>query len=257
MKFSEEQYKYGFWRVDMKNNFPPKSITNPNEYKHSKSVNVFCTQQNNLPLSEQKKLVQEWVDFLPQCQNLEYVWFSSRVNQELFDSACKLKKLKGLHIKWSGIKKLDKISSLKDLKYLYIGTSGSIENIKPLKSLEELEAIHLEAFGKITDFSVLSNLANLKFLEIEGSMEKKQKVDSFTWVNKLDKLIFFSAAAVNLSKKDSNFIFNLKNLKTLNWPFSLSDGDIKKLEFELPKLENFPQRNQKDRMKKLKILTTN
>jgi len=121
---TEKQIEYGFWLRDKANDFPPDSITYPNEYKGEKRVNIACTQCLNLTPTEQKKLVKDWSQFLPTCQNIEMLWFTTHTTQQLFNSVCQLDKLIGLNIKWSNIQSLDNISNLSNLKYLSIGSSA-------------------------------------------------------------------------------------------------------------------------------------
>ena len=251
---TEKQIEYGFWHWDKSSNFPPDSITFPDEYQGQSKVNITCTQRLKMTPNEQKKLVKSWVDFLPSCMNIEMLWFTSHTTQQLFDSVCKLENLTGLNIKWSNVKKLDNISSLKNLKYLRIGSSAQIESIDSLVNLTNLEVLVLENVKKITDFSVLGNLTSLKFLSIEGGMYTKQKVDTFEPISKLSNLIYFSTAMISCIDKRIDPILSLKNLITLNWAFDLSEKDMKRLKTELPSLKYLPHRYYEENMKKIKAL---
>lgn len=249
---TEKQIEHGFWLWDKTNDFPPDSIAYPNEYKGQKKVNIACTQRLDMTSTEQKKLVKDWSQFLPTYKDIEMLWFTTHTTQQLFDSACKLNKLVGLNIKWSGIKSLDNISNFQDLKYLRIGSSAKIESIKPLTTLTKLEVLVIENFKKINDFSLLANLTNLKFLSIEGSMYTKQKVDSFEFITKLTNLIYFSTAMISCPDKKIDPILKLKNLITLNWSFDLSEKEMQRLKVELPNLRHLPHRYYEENMKKIK-----
>jgi len=234
---TEKQIKYGFWLWDTANDFPPESITFPIEYKGQAKANIACTQRMDITPTEQKKLINNWIEFLSSCKNVEMLWFTTLTTQKLFDSTCKLDNLIGLNIKWSNIKKLENISNLKYLKYLRIGSSSQIESIAPLTSLKNLEVLVIENFKKVTDFSLLESLTKLKFLSIEGGMYSKQKVDSFEPISKLTNLIYFRTVMVSCLDKRIDPILKLKNLITLHWPFDLSTYDIERLKSELPKLK--------------------
>ena len=136
---TEKQIEYGFWLWDRENDFPPDSIKYPADYKGQSKINIACTQILEITPTEQKRLIKQWVDFLPSCKNVEMLWFTTHTTQQIFDSVCKLDNLIGLNIKWSNIKCLDKITNLKKLKYLRIGSSAQIESIAPLSSLTNLE----------------------------------------------------------------------------------------------------------------------
>lgn len=240
--FTEKQIEYGFWLWDPANDFPPKSITRPEEYRGQSKVNIACTQRPDMTASEQKRLVGDWVDFLPSCKNIEMLWFTTHTHQQLFDSVCKLENLVGLNIKWSNIKTLEEISSLQCLKYLRIGSSAGVQSILPLANLTKLEVLQIENFKKITDYSPLAKLTNLRFLSIEGGMYTKQKVDSFEPLSTLRKLIYFSAVTISCANKRIDPILELKNLRTLNWCFNIPAKDMIRLKTKLPNLKYFPNR---------------
>jgi len=251
---TEKQIENGFWFWDTKNNFPPDSITYPTEYNGQTKLNVACTQILNITPTVQKKLIKNWVDFLPNCQDVEMLWFTTHTTQQIFDSVCKLDNLVGLNFKWSNIKTLDKITNLKGLKYLRIGSSAQIESIAPLSGLINLEVLVIENFKKVSDFSILSKLKNLKFLSIEGGMYTKQKVDTFEPISELTNLIYFSSVMISCNDKRINPILKLKNLVTLNWAFDLSKKDMDRLKSELPKLKYLPHRHVQSNLDKIKSL---
>ena len=179
---TEKQIEYGFWYWDKTNNFPPDSITYPDQYKGQSKLNIACSQIFGITPTQQKKLVKEWVDFLPNCKDVEMLWFTTRLTQELFESVCKLKNLIGLNIKWSSIQTLDNILKLTSLKYLGIGSSAKVESIKPLTTLTNLEVLDIENFKKIRDFSPLSNflppqvLTAAVWLLANGQLETSMQV---------------------------------------------------------------------------------
>jgi len=251
---TDKQIEHGFWFWDKASDFPPESITYPKEYKGQTKVNIACSQLLELSVTEQKKLIKEWIDFLPTCQNIEMLWFTTQITQQLFDSACKLKNLVGLNIKLSNIKKLDNISSLTKLKYLNIGSSSQIVSIIPLAGMKKLEVLRIENFKKITDFSPLSDLTNLNFFSLEGGMYSKQKVDKIEPFSKLTNLVYFSVVMISCVDKRIDPIFKLKKLKTLNWAFDLTAKEMERLKQELPNLKHFPHRNDQGNMDKLKSL---
>lgn len=250
----EIQIENGYWIWDKKNNFPPDSISYPTLYKGESRLNIACTQRIDLTQMEQKKLVNEWVDFLPTCKNVEILWFTTQTPQQIFDSACQLEQLVGLNIKNSSIKMLDNISKLKNLRYLRIGDSAKIESIKPFENLTPLEVLVLENFKKISDFSILKVLTNLKFLTLEGGMYTKQKVDSFEFVSELKNLVYLSTAMISTINKSIAPIYKLKNLKTLNWAFDLTKEEMAKLKNELPNLKYLPHRHVESNLSKIKTL---
>jgi hypothetical protein len=251
---TEKQIENGFWLWDKKKDFPPDSITYPTQFGGQTKLNIACTQHSGLIPKQQKNLIKEWTDFLPNCTSIELLWFTTTTPQAIFDSACLLDNLVGLNIKNSNIKSLANLSKLKNLKYLRIGDSPKIENIEPLKTQTNLEVLVIENFKNISDFSLLKGLTNLKFLTIEGGMYKKQKVDSFDFLADLKDLVYLSTAMISSASTSIDMVFKLKNLKTLNWAFDLTKSEMEKLKQELPNLKYLPHRNVESNLTKIKSL---
>ncbi|GAA0787401.1 hypothetical protein [Marinobacterium sediminicola] len=167
LRSEDVQPSHSFWYHRPTRDFPPKSIRYPSDYDGSDRLNIVCT-QTELKAGEQKKLVESWCEVLPSLDKVEYVWFSSRANQELFDAVCDMKSLKGLYIKWSGIKSIDNIVRAKGLKYLHIGSSPSLAPLEPLGDLPSLEWLELENIKACSDLSFVRQLTGLKGLSIAG-----------------------------------------------------------------------------------------
>ncbi len=168
LRSEDVQPSHSFWYHRPTKDFPPKSIRYPSEYDGSDRLNIVCT-QTELKTSEQNKLVNSWCEALPNTDKVEYIWFSSKTTQELFDAVCEMKSLKGLYIKWSGIKSIDKITKAKNLRYLHIGSSPSLSPLEPLSQLPNLEWLELENIRACEDLSFTKNFTNLKGLGGRGN----------------------------------------------------------------------------------------
>lgn len=210
------QPSHSFWYHRPAKDFPPKSIRYPAEYDGSDRLNIVCTQTELKP-SEQKKLVNSWCEALPNLDRVEYVWFSSRTTQELFDAACEMKSLKGLYIKWSGIKSIDKIVKSKNLKYLHIGSSPSLSPLEPLNQLPVLEWLELENIRACEDLSFTKNLINLKGLSIagDGNSIKYLKAKTLEPLTSLQELYWLSLGAFMVEQDGLLPLAKLRKLKYL------------------------------------------
>ena len=236
MDLTQRDIDQGYWYYKPEKQFPPTSITFPNEYDGNQHLNVVCT-QTDLPASRQRKLVKEWCQTFSRLESVQILWLNSKVNQELFEAVCKMKNLIGLNIKWSAIKRIDSIQGMKNLRYLNLGGSSQVESIGCLGDMKDLVWLEVDNLKKITDISPLSNLSRLRGLSLEGSMWTTQIVDSLTPIGQLTNLEFLSIA--NLKAKDKTLmpLLNLKKLKTLHlakwWPKS----EISILKKEMPGLK--------------------
>jgi len=217
-----------FWFRDQDNYWPPESIMYPEKYKPTEILALFITQTSLKP-TLQRKLIDSWCKKLPELIDLKYLWFTSRVNQKMFDAACEIPNLEGLWIKWSGIKNIDKVSKLKKIKHLRIGSSSQIENIEVLKELSSLETLELEQLNKITDFSVLSQLTQLKGLGIDGSIWTTQKIDTLKPISKLKNLQYLSVTNSKIQDKSFEPILELDNLVRFNCSWNYPEKEFDKL----------------------------
>ncbi len=121
MTLTEKQIKKGFWYFDRAHQFPPECITYLDEYKGGDTLNIACTQLP-VPAAEQRSIVKQWCKSLSSLSNVKFLWFSSRVSQEMFEAASGMSSLEGLYIKWSGIKSIASISAIPNLQFFHLGT---------------------------------------------------------------------------------------------------------------------------------------
>src|SRR5690606_1061636 len=135
---------------------------------------------------------QFWYNELPKLTSVKYLWFCSRVNQEMFEAACNMENLEGLYIKWSGIKTIDSLKKLKNLKHLHIGSSGQVENIRVFRDINWLTTLCLEQLNKVTDFNDIAGMTNLEGLGIDGSIWTAQKIDTLKPIGQLEGLKYLT-----------------------------------------------------------------
>jgi Leucine-rich repeat (LRR) protein len=235
MELSDEQIKNGFWGWNPDKKWPPKSTTYFEEYKPSERLNLVITQLRESPY-KQNKSVESWCEHLPNLKEVKYLWFHSRVNQAMFDAACNMPNLEGLYVKWSGIKSIDYLISLKKLKHLHLGSSAQIENIKIIGEMNSLVTLEMENIKKISDFKTVSELNNLEGLGIDGSMWKAQKIDTLKPLEKLVNLKYLTL--VNTRIKDRSFdpLLHLTNLVRFHCSWNYPEAEFEKLK-QLPNLK--------------------
>lgn len=234
MHLTEEEIKNGFWcpRPD----FPPAPISDIEEYTGTDKLNLVCTQLDSTS-SNQKRLVKEWVQTLRGLKQVRFLWFNSRVSQELFDAACQIEGLKGLYIKWSVIKDISALKAAEQLQFLSIGSSPGIQNVEVLSDLRQLIVLELENIKKLRQLEVLGNLTQLEALAVTGSTWTKQIVESLSPISRLSSLRYL--CLISLRSLDRTLLplrelTSLVNLLTAYWwPIE----DFKLLRESLPNLK--------------------
>ncbi|MBP3701863.1 MAG: hypothetical protein J6I64_08230, partial [Lachnospiraceae bacterium] len=109
------------------------------------------------------------------------------------------KELDTLELNSCGIRTLDGIESAPKMQCLYLTNNRYLEDISRLVEVKEtLTALRIRKSSRIRDFSILSQLANLEYLFLEGT-------------NVIPTL---------------DFIANLPNLKTMILNMEVEDGDL-------------------------------
>lgn len=202
-----------FWAHRPQEDFPPAAIMRPEEYSGGDRLSIFCT-QTTLPSREQKRLVSHWCDFLPNLMSVKFLWFISRVPQDLFDAACALPNLEGLYVKWSGIESLNRLTEAKRLTRLYIGNSASVKSLEPLGRLSKLKWLEISNIKAVTDIEVLSSLVNLEGLGYTGTENKRYTIKTFRPLSALTQLQWLHLGSVHT---DDNSLRPLGTLKNLRW----------------------------------------
>jgi len=141
---SEKQIKYGF-NYYHKDDPQPKVVVEVSEYTGESVCTINCTQLGDAftpqykTAKEKKRVLREWCDFLSSNTTaFTELSFSTRMPQELFEAVCSQQNLIKLNIKWGVYSDLSKITDLKKLKYLHIGSGASVQSIEPVTQLKNL-----------------------------------------------------------------------------------------------------------------------
>ena len=230
----ESSVKY-FWYWRGEDRFPPPAVIRPEEFDGGDRLAVACT-QTNLPARQQRALVEEWCELLPRFNGVRFLWFSSRVSQELFDSACRVSGLEGLYIKWSGITDLSIVEHSLALRYFHLGQSSRVESIEPLARCLKLRWLGLELLSRIRDLEPLGRLQDLEGLSLEGSMGTTWRVKSLAPVGLLTNLRYLSIANVRADDRSLAGLQSLTKLITFHhakWWDTAELNEIKRRNPEL------------------------
>jgi len=236
MNLSENQIRWGFWGWSEGSDPPLERITLFEQYKHTESLRLEITQLDHYSYYQQTKIVDKWCAELPYLEEVKYLWFVSRVNQQMFDAACRVPNLERLFIKWSGVKNIDALRFATKLQHLHLGSSSQVENIDILGEMCTLLTLDLQQLNKISDFSVLSVLTSLEGLGINGSMWTTQKIDTLTPLSNLTNLKYLTLINTQLKEKSFDPILNLTEMVRFDSSWNYPEEEFEKLK-SLPKLK--------------------
>jgi hypothetical protein len=209
---SKNGLKY-FWYWKPEERFPPPPVVRPEGSDGTDRLNVACT-QTGLAAREERAIVSAWCEALPKLTGVRFLWFSSRVPQRLFESACQIADLEGLYIKWSGIDDLSSIQRLQSLQYLHLGPSARVASIDALEHSRQLRWLGLELLSRITDLEPVGRLVNLEGLSLEGSMGTTWRVETLAPVGRLTNLRYLSIANIRSTDGSLDGLRSLHRLAT-------------------------------------------
>lgn len=188
------------------------------DYTGDSAIVLSCTQLSEIDYpkqSQRNKIVNEWIDFLNNNPKaLTKVYCHTRMNQKLFNAICSQTNLAELYIKWGVYPDISKIESLKKLKYLYLNSGASLQDIAPLKSLKQLEVLLLGTVGAV-DYMPLKELTNIMQLGFHSGMDNFITVNSLEFISSLKVLKNFRTTGFRLKNGDYSPILTLKNLEYL------------------------------------------
>jgi len=206
-----------FWRHKKEEDFPPPPIRDPALYvAGSDRLCVSCT-QTNLPAKQQARLVDGWCELLPTLTGIRLLWFPSQVPQRLFDAACRVPGLQGLHVWWSSIKDLSALRHAESLLYLHIGSSAQVQSIEPLRAMTQLQWLELENLQKIDDICPLSALHDLQGLAYTGTTSGgKPTIQSLAPLAGLHNLRWLALHSMRVTDGSLRPLGGLRNLAFLS-----------------------------------------
>lgn len=235
MGLSPEQIRLGYWNWLRAQKLVPDEITYFADYEPAETLVLEITQLD-VGSYRQGKIIDQWCNELSNLEEVKYLWFVSRVNQKMFDAACKVPNLEGLFIKWSGIKNIEALRIPKKLRHLHLGSSSQVASIDVLCELNSLITLELEQLNRITDFSILSKLTGLEGLGLDGSIWTAQKIDTLKPLANLHNLKYLTLTNTRLKDKSFDPILNLKELVRFESSWNYHEAEFEKLR-ALPKLK--------------------
>jgi Leucine-rich repeat (LRR) protein len=235
MSLSQEQIRWGYWNWQRAQKLVPAHITYFEEYEPSEMLVLNLTQLD-IGSYRQNKNIDHWCKELPNLGEVKYLWFVSRVNQKMFDAACRVPNLEGLFIKWSGIKNIESLKIPKKLQHLHLGSSSQVESIEVLGESDSLVTLDLQQLNKISDFSIISKLTSLEGLGIDGSVWTAQKIDTLEPLANLRNLKYLTLINTRLKGKSFDPILNLTELVRFDSSWNYPEAEFEKLK-SLPKLK--------------------
>lgn len=213
----ESSYEPTPWNLLRHDGREPRSIRSPDEWAGGDHLAIACT-QTELPPREQRALVQAWCEALPTLTGVRWLWFNSRVPQELFDAACRLPALQGLWLKWNGMQDMAAAEGHATLSHLHLGESARLVSLAPLHRMPALRWFQVDGVRHQPTLEPLRGLTALEGLGFTGGDGKGLEVPSFEPLSGLSGLRWLHLGAVRPADGSLRPLQALTGLRWLGLP---------------------------------------
>lgn len=123
-----------------------------------------------------------------------------------------LKRLRIKNLRTHTISFLENLVNVEELALEYV---SGFSDLSPLQHLPKLRALHLENLRKVSNFDGLRGIESLKYLHIDGTLDWKQPIENFMFLEELPELEILSLMGIANKASFPAFLSVLKLKKLL------------------------------------------
>ena len=166
-------------------------------------------------MKHRKELEGKWVDLLPRLDLVKTLSVRHRVNQDFFESICKMKNLEYLHFWSSKVENINSISSLQKLHRLDLDGFNQLVDISPILTLTNLELLSIENSFKVGNYDIIGKMTQLKGLRLCGDIiaPKTLRLKSLKPFCNLKNLRHLDLSTSSIIDSSYDIILQLDNLQ--------------------------------------------
>lgn len=173
-----------------------------------------------------------------ECPNLEELTLHEP-SKEQVQAIRKLTKLKRIRMTFFQTADIEFLGDLINLEEIVLEYVSGFSDLTPLRKLKKLKSLHLENLRRVSNFDGLKGINSLRYLHIDGTLDWKQPIDNFTFLEALPNLEVFSLGLVINKTKYPAFLPTLKIKKLKKIRIGMATLDTKEyafIETALPKV---------------------
>lgn len=187
-----------------------------------------------------KEIYEQWKQKLPNLNHIKRLDLRHRVDQDYFDSICKMENLEVLNIWTSTVTDINSIIKLTKLRALSLSNFSRLEDISSLIELKSLESLSIVASFKITNYELIGKMKWLKSLELGGDTfaPKNLMLSSLEPFSGLKELIELDLSCASIRDKNYRPILELKKLKRLDAHWRMKNQEREFLQNEHSSLQS-------------------
>jgi len=121
------------------------------------------------------------------CPNLEELTLHEP-SREQVEGIQKIIQLKRLRLTFFRAKDIGFIGSLSNLEEVVFEYVSGFSDLSPFQGLPKIKSLHLENLRRVSNFDGLRGLTSLRYLKIDGTLDWKQPIDNFNFLEGLPDL---------------------------------------------------------------------
>lgn len=151
-----------------------------------------------------------------ECPNLEELTLHEP-SKEQVQAIRKLTKLKRIRVTFFRTADIEFLGDLTNLEEIVLEYVSGFSDLTPLRKLKKLKSLHLENLRRVSNFDGLKGINKLRYLCIDGTLDWKQPIENFTFLEELPNLEIIGFGFVINKTKYPAFlpILKIKKLKKI------------------------------------------
>ena len=167
-----------------------------------------------LTISKNQK--QEHWEQVFDCLNLEELTLHDP-SREQVQAIRKLTNLKRIRVTFFRANDIEFLGDLTNLEEVILEYVSGFSDLKPLQKLTKLKSLHLENLRRVFNFEGLKGIKSLRYLYIDGTLDWKQPIENFTFLEGLPNLEIIALGFVINKTEYPAFlpVLKLKKLKRI------------------------------------------
>lgn len=184
----------------------------PNKERYSFSADKDINNKNDVKVLTISKQDKHWNQVFD-CPNIEEVTLNDP-SKEQIEEIQKLGQIKRLRLSFFRAKDIEFIANLENLEEVVFEYVSGFSDISPFQKLTKLKSLHFENLRKVSNFDGLCGLNSLRYLHIDGTLDWKQPIENFNFLEKLPNLEILALGFV-INKTDFPAFLPILKLKKL------------------------------------------
>ena len=158
----------------------------PNVQRYSFSADKKISDKTRVKILTISKSDKYWEQVFD-CPNIEELTLHNPGSEQV-EALQELKRISRLRVSFFRAKDIEFIGNLPNLEEVVLEYVSGFSDLSPLQLLKKIKSLHLENLRRVSNFDGLRVLKSLRYLHIDGTIDWKQPIDNFDFLEGLKNL---------------------------------------------------------------------